>query len=124
MATTSTLWTENQTFTGGITAQTNIAQTTSSEVDLAASGYDMIVAQIEITSMGTSTSVTVEVFSSPDSGTTFDDVAILSYNVTAVEIRTIPIMAHPYVKITITDDDATSSVDTDGHWAGRQWETV
>ena len=121
MAVLSTSWTENQSFTGGVTGVTNIAQTTTGTVDVATGGYDLISAQVEVTSMGSSTSVTVSIYASPDSGTTVDDVPLHTYTFTAAGVKSWALEGHAFYSFVVTDDDSTSSADTDGHWAGRKW---
>ena len=120
MGTVAPSWTENVSIRSAATLAA--AGTATYDLDLANLGADRYDVQID-TTIGSSSGVVVEVFGSPDSGTTDDDVALLSYTVTASEIRTV-ILSGPYRQIKLTNLDgsnATGNIAIKGAW--RQWTT-
>lgn len=123
MATTTATWTENQTLRSAAT----LAQggTDTNDIDLDTNGYDCVVIQTDITH-DSSTGVTVEVFASPDSGTTDDDTPIMSYSTDGTdEVRSLTIFAVPYIAVKITNDDGSNVTGNIAQiYAGRKWDTT
>ena len=121
MATISPTWTENVSVRS---AATLAAGTTAThDIDLDNLGADRSDVQIDIT-IGSSSGVTVKIFGSPDSGTTDDTTALVSYTVAANDRRTIALTG-PYRQISLTNDDgsnATGNIAIDHAW--RQWTSV
>ena len=124
MATTTPTWTENQTLRSAATIVAGGSDT--NDLDLDANGYDLAVLQFNITH-GSSSGVTVELFSSPDSGTTEDNTSLPGGFSTdgTDEIRTVTVMGHPYVAVKITNDDGSNATGNIAVlYAGRQWDTT
>ena len=121
MATISPSWTEAVSVR---TAATLAASTTSPHnIDLAALGADRSDVQIDII-IGDASGVLVEIVGSPDSGTTEDTTALLSYVVTANDRRTL-IMTGAYRRIKLTNQDATDATGNIAiQHAWRQWTSV
>lgn len=126
MATITPSWTENQTdvdFSDTSPANTIIATAT---VDLAAAGYDMVVAQLKFTCNASAIDYSViSLYSSPDSGVTFDDVAIWSQQVTAAtntqtEIS-VTISNLACVQIAFENQTDYEITGLDIVYAGRKW---
>lgn len=124
MATTTATWTENQTLRA---AATIAAGTTEGhDLDLDASGYDTVVLQFNIAHSSAS-GVAVNFYSSPDSGTTDDDESLaggFSTDGTDV-IKTVVVMAHPHIRVSITNDDGSNATGNIAVlYAGRTWDTT
>ena len=126
MSTITPSWTENQTdvdFSDTSPADTVSATCT---IDLAANGYDMVTAQISFTNNSTATDyVTLSLYSSSDSGTTIDDNAYWSQQVTPMtnttQEITIDIVNKPFVMIEFTNDSTQEVTALDLIYAGRKW---
>lgn len=124
MATTKPVWTENQTLRSAATL--SAGATSTHDLDMDANGYDTAAIQINITH-SSSTGITVEFFSSPDSGTTDDDNALPgSFSTSGTdEIRTVVVMSHPHIQVKLTNDDGSNATGNISIlYAGRQWDTT
>ncbi len=124
MSTTTPSWTENQTLESGVSIAAG--GNAVSNLDMAANGYDIATIQFDI-AHGSSSGVTVEFFSSPDSGTTKDDVSLPGgFTTSGTDVKkTIVIMGHPYVTIKITNNDGSNSTGTiKVKYAARKWNTA
>jgi hypothetical protein len=121
MATISPNWTEGVSVR---TASTTAGSTTdaSVDIDLATLGADRT--DIQITSVaGASPDVTFNIFSSSNSGTTDDDVPVVSYTITASETRTISVTG-PYVAIQVVNNSASVTGNITIIHAWRQWTSA
>lgn len=127
MTTISALWTENQEFHAS--ASLAAAASISDNIDLAANGYDVISIQPKIVFGGSPDgNVVVEIFSSPDSGSTFDSEPLHSIAITEAtgetKAITITIKDTPFIKIKTTNNDSTDSVTYSGIYAGKEYTSV
>jgi hypothetical protein len=124
MATTTATWTENQTLRS---AATLAAGTTSThDLDIDASGYDTVVLQFDI-AHSSSSGVTVELFSSPDSGTTDDTESLAGgFSTDGTDVKkTVVVMGHPHIQVSITNDDGSNATGNIAVlYAGRKWDTT
>lgn len=121
MATITATWTEGVSLRSAATIAAS--GTATADVDLDNLGADRADVQIDIT-IGTSSGVTVEVFGSPDSGTTDDTTPLLSYTVSANDRRTI-VLTGAYRQIKWTNNDgsnATGNIAADYAW--RNWTST
>jgi hypothetical protein len=125
MATTTATWTENQTLRSANTVTTAEGSETH-DLDIAANGYDLVVLQFDI-AHSSSSGVTVELFSSPDSGTTDDNESLpggFSTDGTDV-IKSVVVMGHPHIQVKITNDDGSNDTGNIAVlYAGRKWDTT
>ena len=124
MATTTAKWTENLTLRAAATLAAGATE--GHDLDLDANGYDTVTLQFNI-AHGSSAGVTVNLFSSPDSGTTDDNESLAGGFTTdgTDVIKTVVVMAHAFVRVSITNDDGTNATGSISIlYAGRQWETV
>lgn len=122
MAITKPTWTENQTLRSSATLAAS--GTDTNDIDLDTNGYDLVVVQFNIT-IGSSSGVTIEIFSSPDSGTTEDNESLAGgFTADADVIKTITVMGHPYIAVKITNNDGSNATgNIEILYAGRQWTT-
>ena len=121
MATITPLWTENVSIRSAATLAAS--GTATHDVDLDNLGADRYDIQVDIT-IGSSSGVTVEIFGSPDSGTTDDTTALMSYTVDASDRRTL-VVTGPYRQVKLTNDDgtnATGNIAIIGAW--RNWDST
>ncbi len=121
MATISPSWTENVSVRSAATLAAS--GTATHDIDLDNLGADRSDVQIDIT-IGSSSGVTVEIFGSPDDGTTDDTTALLTYTVAANDRRTL-VLTGAYRQIKLTNDDganATGNIAIKHAW--RQWTSV
>jgi len=124
MATTKAVWTEGQTLRAAATIAAGATE--GHDLDLDTNGYDMVVLQFDI-AHSSSSGVTVDLLSSPDSGTTDDNESLAGGFATdgTDAIKTVVVMAHPYIRVSITNDDGSNATgDIAVLYAGRQWETT
>ena len=124
MATTTPSWTENQTLRSAATLAAGATE--GHDLDIAAAGYDLVVLQFNI-AHSSSSGVTVNLYSSPDSGTTDDDVSLPGGFSTdgTDEIRTVTVMGHPHIRASITNDDGSNATGNISIlYAGRKWDTT
>lgn len=121
MATIAPTWTENVSIRSAATLAAS--GTAGYDLDLDNLGADLYEVQIDIT-IGSASGVVVEVFGSPDSGTTDDDVPLVTYTATASEVRTLTLSgAHRRVVLTNLDgSNATGNIAIKGAW--RQWTST
>jgi len=121
MATIKPVWTENVSVRSAATLAAGA--TATHDIDLDNLGADLSEVQIDI-AIGSASSVTVEIFGSPDSGTTDDTTALLSYTVDANDRRTLQ-LGGAYRQIKLTNDDgsnATGNITIIHAW--RQWDST
>ena len=127
MATITAAWTEavnlhsSGTVAGGASA--------TDDIDIDASGYDIVDVTIEIAFGGSPDGdCVVEFFPSTDSGTNDDTIAISTYTIpyaTSVTKRvTIPLPDLPYVAVKLSNNDSTDNVTYNSWYAGRKWSSV
>ena len=124
MAVTSPTWTENVTLRAAATLAAGATE--GHDLDLDANGYDTVTLQFNI-AHSLSAGVTVNLYSSPDSGTTDDDESLAGGFATdgTDVIKTVVVMAHAYIRVSITNDDGSNATgNISVLYAGRQWETV
>lgn len=121
MATISPSWTEAVVLRSAATLAAS--GTATYDIDLDTLGADRSDIQVNIT-IGSSSGVTVEIFGSPDSGTTDDTTALVSYTVSANDIRTITVTgAYRQIKLTNNDgSNATGNISIQHAW--RQWTSA
>jgi hypothetical protein len=124
MATTTATWTENQTLRSAATI--SAGATEGHDLDIDNNGYDLVTLQFDI-AHSSSSGVTVEIFSSPDSGTTDDDESLaggFSTDGTDV-IKTVVVMGHPHIRVEITEDGGSNATGNIAIlYAGRKWDTT
>jgi hypothetical protein len=121
MATISPSWTENVSVR---TASTTAGSTTDAlvSIDLDTLGADR--SDIQITSVaGASPTVTFNIYSSSNSGTTDDDVPLMAYTVTASETRTISVTG-PFISIEVVNNSASVTGNITIIHAWRQWTSA
>lgn len=121
MATISPSWTEAVVLRSAATLAAS--GNAGYDIDLDTLGADRSDVQIDIT-IGSSSGVTVDVFGSPDSGTTDDTTALLSYTVAANDRRTITLTG-AFRRVEITNNDgsnATGNIAIQHAW--RQWTSA
>lgn len=121
MATIKPVWTENVSVRSAATLAAS--GTATHDIDLNTLGADRSDVQIDIV-IGSSTGVTVEIFGSPDSGTTDDTTPIVTYLTDANDRRTITLTG-PYRQIKLTNNDgsnATGNITIVHAW--RNWSSV
>lgn len=126
MATITATWTENQSLRASGSLAAGASESNSIDVndDATVGGADTVVIQVSIT-IGSSTSATVEVFGSADSGATTDTFPVDSYEVSADDVRTVTIPDYPYITVTVTNNDGTNAVtDLTIIYAARQWNSA
>lgn len=128
-ATITPSWTENQTVSGFDDAAIAAAGTTSGDIDMAASGYDVVVIQIKVTFGGTPDGdATIEIFASSDSGTTDDTIALYSISVsetaTTTERISITIDRAAFLQVKVTNNDSADTIDVSALYAGRKWSSI
>lgn len=121
MATIKPVWTENVSVRSAATLAS--AGTATHDIDLDNLGADRSDVQIDII-IGSSSGVTVEVFGSPDSGTTDDTLALLTYTVAANDRRTLRLTgAYRQIKLTNNDgSNATGNITIIHAW--RNWNSA
>ena len=121
MATIKPVWTEAVV----IRADASLATSTTAayDLDLDNLGADRYEVQIDI-DIGSSTGCRVDIFGSPDSGTTDDTTALMSYTVAADDIRTL-VLEGAFRVVSVTNEDgsnAVTGVEINGAW--RQWNST
>lgn len=124
MAVTTATWTENQTLRSAATLAAS--GTSTHDLDIDANGYDLVVLQFNITH-SSSTGITVELFSSPDSGTTDDTESLAGgFGTSGTDVtKTVVVMGHPHIQVKLTNDDgANATGNISILYAGRKWNTV
>ena len=124
MATTTAKWAEGLTLRAAATLAAGATE--GHDLDLDTAGYDTVTLQFNI-AHSSSTGVTVNLFSSPDSGTTDDNQSLAGGFTTdgTDVIKTVVVMAHAHIRVSITNDDGSNATGNISIlYAGRQWETV
>jgi len=129
MATITASWTENQTdvdFSDTSPADTVLS---TASVDLASSGYDMIVAQIIFTFHASATDyVDISLYYDVNSGTNPSDIADYSMRVSATAGATkelnLTIQDVPYVDIVFDNESNQEVTNLDLIYAGRKWSSA
>jgi len=119
MATGKPTWTEAVSIRSAATLAA--AGTAGYDIDMDTLGADASKLQINLT-IGSSSGITVEIFDSPDSGTTDDDVPVITFQMTASGIKSITIKDTPHYRVLVTNDDgsnATGNLAIQHAW--RQW---
>lgn len=121
MATITPTWTENQTglASGSLTA----CITASFQIDIASLSYDLVTIQVLI-DIGSASGATISFYGSPDSGTTFDTRALLSYRVSTDDTRTTQIFGIPFVETRIVNNDGANDLVRSALYAGRKWNSA
>ena len=129
MATITAAWTENQTgvdFDDASPADTVVA---TADIDLASSGYDMVVAQIIFTFDGSATDyVDINLYYDVNSGSNPSDIADYSIRVDAEAGATkeinLTIENTPYVTIAFDNESNQEITGLDLVYAGRKWSSA
>lgn len=129
MATITAAWTENQTDVdfADTTPADNVQ--TKADFDLASNGYDMLVVQLELDWHASATDYAdINLYSSPDSGTTDDNVPLWTQRVDADAGNTtyITIVIQDLAYAIIEFDNQTNQEMTviDINYAGRKWSSA
>jgi hypothetical protein len=121
MATITPSWTENQ---SGIASSSLTACVTKSfQIDVASLGFDLVTIQVGI-DIGSAAGSTISFYASPDSGTTFDSRALVSYRVSTDDTRTIQLFGVPFVETRIVNNDGANDLVCSAIYAGRQWSSA
>lgn len=122
---TGPVWSENNTT---ISSQLiTSGNTVFGDIDLANNNWDATSIQFNLTDSG-SASITVNIYSSPDSGTTTDTVSLPGGFETdgsgTQTIRTVTVLGHPYVRVELVNNDGSNLTGTvEVLHAGRQWSS-
>lgn len=129
MATITPTWTENQTISGFNNATLAAAASTSGDIDLDTSGYDLVSIQIKTIFGGSPDGdVLIEILSSPDSGTTDDTIPVSSINVeeetSGTKIISIDVSGKAYITVKATNNDSTDTINVAALYAGRKWSST
>jgi len=129
MATITTTWTENQSITSFNAASLAAAGTTNGDIDLATSGYDIVTVQIKVIFGATPDGdVTIDILSSPDSGTSDDTIPLMTISIpettSATKFITIPVKDIPFIQVKATNNDTTDTVNVSALYAGRKWTSA
>lgn len=121
MVTTSPSWTEGVSLRAAATLGAGASAT--HDIDLDTLGADAVEAQISITK-GSASSITVNIFGSPDSGTTDDTTPMLTYTVTADDRRTLR-LSGAYRQIQLVNNDGSNATGNIAiTYAWRQWTSA
>ena len=127
MATITASWTENVTLhtSGSVSA----GASATDDIDLAIAGYDCVEVQVRITFGSTpDDGCDVEVFASPDSGTTDDTIPLFAFQVQEVTstqvIKSFVVRDVPYIAVKLTNNDSTDAVTYEADYAGRKWSSA
>jgi hypothetical protein len=124
MATTTATWTENQTLRSAATLSSG--GTSTHDLDIDNNGYDLVTLQFDITH-SSSSGITAELFSSPDSGTTDDTESLAGgFSTDGTDVtKTVVVMGHPYIQVKLTNDDGSNATGNIAIlYAGRKWDTT
>jgi len=129
MATITTpAWTEDVSLQAAQTLAASASDT--DDVDIATAGYDRIVLQFSVTFHGSATAgYKIEIFSSSNSGTTEDNLPIITQNISLVtsSTKTISIIVDglPYIAVKRTNLDGSQDIANEAViYAGRKWSSV
>jgi len=122
---TGPVWSTGNTVISNQSLGTN--STVTGDINLNGSNnWDAVAIQFTITDGG-GAPCRVDLFSSYDGGTTFDDISLPSGFKTdadgAVDTRTVVVMGHPYIRVSITNTDGSNNATVEAHYAGRQWSS-
>lgn len=122
MAITKPVWSAEQT---GYNATIAAAGTGNTDIDLATSGWDMVVGKIAVT-LSTASSVNVRIFRSTDGGTTFTDESLAGgFVIDSDGVYPIDIVAEDFVRVSVLNNDGTNATGTVTlNYQGRNWETL
>ena len=128
MATISASWTENQSLTFSDASPADNVQSTV-DIDLATAGYDAVQVQIQIDWHASATDYAdINIYSSPDSGTTDDTTVIYNRRVDALtnDPENISFVIRDLAYITVEVDNQSNQEITGltGDYAGRQWTSA
>jgi hypothetical protein len=130
MTTINPAWTENQSLTAfddTSPADTVVAKTT---LDLDSAGpYDLALVQLKITWHASATDYAdVSVYSSPDSGTTDDTIALWSQRIEADAGNTTYVSFLlrdvPFANIWVDNQSNQEIAEVSGKYAGRKWSSA
>jgi len=123
MATTKPVWTENQTLRSAATL--GGSTTEGHDLDIDANGYDLVTLQFNI-AHSSSTQITVDILSSPDSGTTDDTESLAGgFRTDGTDvIKTVVVMGHAHIRVELTEDSGNATGNIAILYAGRQWDTT
>lgn len=125
MTTITATWTENQDVAFSDESPADNVQSTAN-IDLATNGYDAILVQIDIDWHASATDYAdINVYGSPDSGTTIDTTPLYSRRVEALEndpeLISFLIEGVPYVRIEVDNQSNQEITDLQLLYAGRKW---
>lgn len=128
MAEITVSWTENQTLQSAQTLSASSSDTDN--IDLDANGFD----QVLITWKGTfnvsaTDGCTIEIFASPDSGTTEDTIPLYSIEVEVdagnTVIISLAVKDVPYIAVKRTNNDSSYDITNETVlYAGRKWSST
>ena len=129
MATIKPNWTENQAISGFDDAAVAAGGSTEGDIDLDNLGFDLVAIQIKITFGGTpDDDALIEIFSSSDSGTTDDSLAITALTVeeavSTTKRLTVVVPNLPFIQVKVTNNDSTDTIDVSAIFAGRNSTTT
>jgi hypothetical protein len=130
MATTTAVWNEGNTLRSAATLSSGGTSTHDLDINDNATtgvkGADTIVLQFDITH-SSSTGITVELFSSPDSGTTDDTESLAGgFSTDGTDVtKTVVVMGHPHIQVKLTNDDGSNATGNIAIlYAARTWDTT
>ena len=128
MATITAAWTENQSLTFSDASPADNVQSFI-DLDIAAAGYDLINRQIKIDWHVSATDYAdINIYSSPDSGTTDDTTAIYNRRVDALdndpENISMVLRDLAYIKIEVDNQSNQEIASLTGNYAGRTWSSA
>lgn len=129
MATISASWTENQTDVDFDDTSPADTVTATASLDIAASGYDLVVAQISFTWNGSATDyIEIAVYADVNSGSSVDTIALFSQRIDANAGNTDKISfvldGLPYVDITFENQSNQEITSLDLIYAGRKFTSA
>ena len=128
MATITAAWTENVSVQAAQTLAANYSDV--DDIDIAAAGYDKIVLQFSVTFHASATEgYTIEIFNSSNSGTTEDNIPIITQNISVaaglIKTLSIPIEGLPYIAVYRKNEDGSYDITNETiTYAGRKWSSA
>lgn len=129
MTITKPKWIENQTITGFDDATLGFGASSQGNIDMASLGFDLVAIQIEVIFGGSpDDDALIEIQSSPDSGTTFDSIAITALTIeeatSTTKRLTVVVPNLPFIRVKITNNDSADDIAVSAIFAGRNSETL
>lgn len=122
MATTKPVWSAEQT---GYNSTIAAGGTGDTDIDLDTNGWDVVTGMIDVT-LSAASSVTVRIFRSTDSGTTFSDQTLAGgFSIDSDGVYPFDISTEDFARLSILNEDGLNATGTiTVTYQGRQWETV